>query len=68
MAISIDNLRVGLRYHLKNYGEVVDFEVMEKTAENDFKLKDIHTLETYHFQDLIRYGIAKDYELEEIST
>lgn len=66
MAISIDNLRIGLRYHLKNYGENTDFEVLEKTAENDFKVKDLHTLETYHFQDLIRYGIAKDYELEEI--
>lgn len=68
MAISIDNLRVGLRYHLKNYQEEVDFEVIEKTAEDDFKVRDIHTLETFHFQDLIRYGIAKDYELEEIST
>lgn len=68
MAILTDNLRVGLKYHLKNYGEVVDFEVIEKTAEDDFKVKDIRTLETYHFQDLIRYGVAKDYELEEISS
>lgn len=66
MAISIDNLRVGLKYHFKNYGEVLDFEVMERTAEDDFKVKDIHTLEIYHFQDLIRYGVAKDYELDEI--
>lgn len=66
MAISIDNLRIGLRYHLKNFGEVTEFEVLEKTSENDFKIKDLNSLETFHFQDLIRYGISKDYELEEL--
>lgn len=67
MAISIDNLRIGLKYHLKNYGEVADFVVLEKTAEDDFKVKDLNTLEIYQFQDLIRFGIAHDYELYEIS-
>lgn len=68
MAISIDNLRVGLKYHLKNYSEIVDFEVLEKTADNDFKIKDLNTLEIYQFQEFIKYGIAKDYELEEIGS
>lgn len=67
MAISIDNLRIGLKYHLKNYGEERDFVVLEKTAEDDFKIKDLNTLEIYQFQDFIRFGIATDYELYEIS-
>lgn len=67
MAISIDNLRIGLKYHLKNYGETTDFVVLEKTAEEDFKIKDLNTLETYQFQDLIRFGRSNDYELYEIN-
>ena len=68
MAISIDNLRVGMKYHIRNYDEIADFEVLEKTAENDFKIKDLNTLETYHFQDLVKYGMAENYELHEINT
>ena len=66
MPISIDNLRVGLRYRLENYGDKVEFEVLEKLSDNDFRVKDLHTLEVFHFQDLVRYGTAKDYELREL--
>ncbi len=68
MAISIDNLRIGLRYYLKNFDERTEFEVLEKISENDFKVKDLHSLETFYFQDLIRFGISKDYELEELGA
>lgn len=66
MPISIDNLRVGLRYRLENYGEKVEFEVLEKLSDNDFRIKDLQTLEVFNFQDLVRYGMAKDYELREL--
>lgn len=66
MPISIDNLRVGLRYRLENYGDKVEFEVLEKLSDNDFRVKDLHTLEVFHFQDLVRYGMSKDYELREM--
>lgn len=66
MPISIDNLRVGLRYRLENYGDKVEFEVLEKLSDNDFRIKDLNTLEVFHFQDLVRYGTAKDYELREL--
>ncbi len=66
MAISFDTLRVGKRYYLINRGERCDFEVMEKINNTNFKLKDIHTLELYELNDLVKYGRGKDYDLREI--
>jgi len=66
MAISFDTLRVGKKYFLINLGERCDFEVMEKLSNQNFKLKDIHTLEMYELADLIKYGRGKDYDLREM--
>ncbi len=65
MAISLDNLRVGRRYYLKNYGEEFDFEVIEVLPNDDFRIKNVNSLEMLLFSDLINFGIGKDYELEE---
>ncbi|ARS35062.1 hypothetical protein [Pontibacter actiniarum] len=64
MAISIDNLRKGNKYRLTNYGETVDFQVVEIQEENVYKIKDLLTLETYLLHELIKYGKGKDYDLE----
>lgn len=66
MAISVDNLRKGKRYRLTNYGEQFDFQVMDMPEEEIYILKDLHTLEVYQLQDLIKYGRGKDFDLEEI--
>ncbi|GAB3202080.1 hypothetical protein ABID22_003701 [Pontibacter aydingkolensis] len=66
MAISVDNLRKGKRYRLKNYGEQFDFQVMDMPEEEMYILKDLHTLEIYSLQDLVKYGKGKDFDLEEI--
>lgn len=65
--ISLDTVRSGKKYRLVNFGDVYDFRVERFTGENDFILKDIHTLEKYNFQDLIQFGRGKDYCLTEIS-
>ncbi len=65
MAISLDNLRVGRKYYLKNYGESFDFEVIEVLSQDDFRIKNVNSLEILLFSDLIKYGVGKDYELEE---
>ena len=49
-----------------NFGDTFEFTVMRFEGRDDFILKDLHTLETYMFKDLIRYGKSKDYFLEEI--
>ena len=60
--LSIDNLRKGYSYQLTNYGEQVEFEVMEFT-DNDYVVKNTRTLEVFNLKELIQYGLGKDYEL-----
>lgn len=63
--LSIDNLRKGHTYILTNYGDRVEFEVIEFTS-NDYLVKNIDTLEKFHLNELIEYGKGKDYELIEL--
>ncbi len=66
MSLAFSSIRVGKRYRLTNFGEVSDFEVLEIKGRTDFKLKDIHTLESYQISDLIKFGKGNDYSLWEI--
>ncbi len=66
MSIAFDTLRVGKRYLINNYGEISRFEIMERTAEGDFIIKDLISLERYRLSDLVRYGKSKDFDLLEI--
>lgn len=64
--MSIDNMRVGKSYFIRNYGETTSFLVLETAGINDFKIKDLLTLEIHLFGILIQYGIGEDFELYEI--
>ena len=64
--ISFDNIRVGNRYILKNYDDIYEFEVMERLSNDNYKLKDLHTLERYELDDLVRWGKGKDFEVSEM--
>ena len=64
--MSIDSMRVGKNYFVKNHGETTSFSVMETSGRNDFKIKDLLSLEIYSFGMLIQYGIGEDFELYEI--
>ncbi len=64
--MSIDNMRVGKTYFLRNLGENTSFMVLETTGNNDFKIKDLLTLEIYLFGQLIQYGTGDDFELYEL--
>ncbi len=66
MAKSFNNLRVGKRFRLTNFGEVSDFEVMEILGDGDCKLRDVHTLEPYSLFGLISFGKGEDFDIEEI--
>jgi len=57
---------VGKSYQLINYGETYTFEVMEIINNDDWVIKSIDTLETYHLSDLTRYGKGADFDFEEI--
>lgn len=65
--LSFDVLRVGKKYSLVNYGDRYEFEI-EKILINDFKVKDIHTLERYLLKDLLKFGKGNDFEIRELSS
>ena len=66
MAKSFNNLRVGKRFSLTNYGETSEFEVVDFISGGDCQLRDIHTLEPYRLFDLIRYGRGEDFDVSEM--
>jgi hypothetical protein len=63
--LSFDVLRVGKRYYLINYGDRYEFEI-EKILIDDFKVKDVHTLERYLLKDVLKFGQGKDFEIREL--
>ena len=65
MALAFDNLRIGKKYYLINYGEKSEFSVEERLGNDNYKVKDLHTLEVYELQDLIKYGRSEDFDLWE---
>ena len=66
MAIALDNLRVGRRYRLVNMGEVRKIEIISRLSGENFKIKDLETLEFYTIEELLQWGVGKDYDLDEI--
>ena len=67
MPIALDNLRVGRRYVLVNQGEVRKLEIVDRLYGDNFKVKDLDTLELYTIAELLQWGKGKDYDLDEMS-
>jgi hypothetical protein len=66
MPQSIDTLRIGHRYKITNYGEKICFILIEIIDDDNYKIKNLETLDIFNLFDLIRYGKGKDYDLSEI--
>lgn len=66
MPLALDNLRVGRIYRLVNQGEIRKIEVMSWISEDNFRIKDLDTLEFYTIQELLQWGKGKDFDLEEL--
>lgn len=66
MPLSFDNLRKGKKYKLRNFGEEIDFQVIDILEENVFLIKDLLTLETYRLHELLEFGKSKDFDLDEL--
>ena len=63
--ISTNVFRMSKFYRMVNHGETYEFQLLEFKGHDDYLLRDIYTLETYLFSDLIKFGKGKDYLLEE---
>lgn len=66
MPLALDNLRVGRSYKMVNYGEERQFTVLSRLSGRNFKVKDLATLEIYEIEELLRWGIGPDYDLDEV--
>ena len=66
MPMSIDTLRVGHQYILRNYGESTEFELVRIEHEDDYIIRDLNSLEVFNLKVLIEYGKGKDYDLYEL--
>jgi hypothetical protein len=66
MPISFNAIRVGKKYYLINYSERFEFEVLSRLYNDNFLLKDLNSLETYHLFDLVKYGKGSDYDIDEL--
>ncbi|UZD23151.1 hypothetical protein PBT90_07070 [Algoriphagus halophytocola] len=66
MPIALDNLRVGRKYLLTNMGEIRELEIISRLRGTNFKVKDLNTLEYYTTEELLQWGIGKDYDLDEL--
>ncbi|MBN7816687.1 hypothetical protein [Algoriphagus pacificus] len=66
MAIALDNLRVGRVYRLVNQGEVRKLQIIDRLSGDNFKVKDLDTLEFYTIFELLQWGKGKDYDLDEL--
>lgn len=64
--MSFDNIRIGKKYYLCNYGEESRFEVLERLSDENYRVKDLTSLDIYELHDLVKYGISDDFELEEV--
>ncbi|MBF9253590.1 hypothetical protein I2I11_09830 [Pontibacter sp. 172403-2] len=68
MPLSIDNLRKGKKYRLRNYGEEFEFQVIDMPEDQVYRVKDLTTLDIYYLHDLIKYGKGKDFDLEDLES
>ncbi len=65
--MSFNALRVGHTYRLRNYNDTREFTVVRKVNDKNFVVQDTLTMEKFELEDLVRYGIGKDYDLDEIN-
>jgi len=63
---SFNTIRVGKRYKLINYGETTVFEVLEIIDDNDCIVKTIDTMETFHLNDLVKFGKGSDFDFDSL--
>ncbi|MEO9485545.1 MAG: hypothetical protein ABJG47_18945 [Ekhidna sp.] len=64
--MAFSSMRIGKRYRLINYGEKSEFILLEIVGRNEYKLKDLFSMESYLMSDLTQYGRGDDFELREI--
>jgi len=68
MPLALSSIQTGHSYTIRNYGEEVEFEVIDIRGDGDIKAKHLHTREIFLLSEITRYGKGKDYDLQELDT
>lgn len=63
--LAINNLRKGSKYCVTNHGDSCVFEVLEFIGEDNYRIKDISSLEVTTLDEFLRWGTGKDFDLVE---
>jgi hypothetical protein len=63
--LSLNALRVGKQYVLVNFGDKYEFEIEQALSHQDYRVKDLNTLELYTVKELFKFGKGKDFEIRE---
>ena len=63
---SFETLRVGKKYRIKNFGDVYEFEILSRINDLNYLVKDLHTLETFELEEVIRWGRGNDFAVDEL--
>ena len=64
--LAISNLRKNHSYRIVNFDEELKFTVLDVISDNNYLIKTIDSLEIMELQDILRYGVSADYELDEL--
>ncbi len=64
--ISTDVIRLGKKYRVVNFGDIYEFEVVQFLRGDNFRFKDLTTLEFYEYKEIVAFGKGKDFEIREL--
>ena len=65
--LALSNLRKNHNYTLTNHGLTSNFVVLDVLSSDNYLVKNLDTLDIFELNDLVQFGISKDYNLEELS-
>lgn len=66
MSIAFNTLRTNKKYQLTNYGEQYEFSIVKIVSDEEFLLKDLHTLDEYYMSEVVGQGQGNDFSIWEI--
>ena len=66
--LAVNNLRKGSRYSITNHGDSCIFEVLEFIGKENYRIKDLGSLEVITLDEFLRWGKGKDYCLVEFES
>ena len=66
MPLALSSLQTGHSYIIKNYGEEVEFQVVDIRSDGEVQVRNKYSMEIFLLSEITRYGKGKDYDLQEL--